>query len=373
MLFRSRAAAVLVMAACSPSSKPPVTNDAAGDSGVDAGPPPPCSPFTVMLPIVSFTEAPVWTGSDYLVLSQQQPGVLQRIGNDGTLGATIQVGENMALTGTSVAWTGSTIGIVAKGATTRDLVRLKLDGSALGTTTIAPFSNLYDSMHIAWAGDRFVIAWMDMDAQTAYLEEFSADGVPGTAYSVRSASPDSASLIFNIVEAIATNASSYVMQLGNYGSATAVWIVIDRATGSMSHVVAPDKQYYQTNLVTRDSTSFAIYARSALIFRVLESTGLSAGTAVPGGSTFFDVERGATGYHVWSTQVDMTAKTATTSGLDMDLDGNLVSNPVAVTAYPTDQSYGLAGGVSRGNGYATAVEYGPNPNLTMRLVQECLP
>ena len=317
--------------------------------------------------VVSIPRGPVWTGNEYLMLTSWRPGVIQRIGGDGSLGPTIQLAEDVIPAGSSIAWSGDTIAVLAGGEATRDLVRYKLDGTRLGATNIRMTDPAYDSASVVWAGDRYVVAWMNEAAAMAQVQEVSADGVLGTVYTIGSRSPESANIPFNDVRGLVANATAYALELADVNASTKGYVVIDRATGAISTTAAP-QDVAGSQLRERDDSSFGLFGFRE--FYVLDSNGLSAGTPVAINDYVSDMARTDDGYHLWTTASYMTTMTSTSSTLDMDLDGNLLTSPAPVMMYP---SLNGAGGIWRDNGYLTVEDDGAAPDITVRLVQQCTP
>jgi hypothetical protein len=227
-MYRSALVGVVLVACSSPS------NPVAGDGGTDAAPPA-CAPFDITVPGVSWLGHPIWTGSEYLVLTQGNPGgVIQRVNADGTLGSTMNLGIDVLIdTSWPIAWTGSELGVVysvpASNGNDLKLARYSLDGTQISTSTVAEgVPNLLDSRSLIWAGDRYVLAWVAMgNPDIATIEEVSADGVVGTTNSVS----DRGDVIF----ALASTPETHLAIVASYqGGHYPTYVTIDRATGMPS-------------------------------------------------------------------------------------------------------------------------------------------
>jgi hypothetical protein len=277
------------------------------------------------------------------------------------------------ISGAADAWSGSVLGVMVTTSTTKDLVRFAADGTLLGRSTLATNDNLLDTRRLLWAGDRFVLAWIEMSTNTLNVQEASIDGVPGTRYTIHSGSADVGGAPFNIIEGFVANAATYALQLGQYTGGTPTYLLIDRASGQLAHFAAPLSNYDNAQLLERDSTSFGIYAARLLEFHVLDTDGVSATGPTEPAAGVPDVLHTPAGYQAWGFIQNAQPATMTVTRFALDHDGNPLSTPTPTFMYAADQSYSTPGGTSRANGFVTMAEYGSSMSMTVRLVQECAP
>ena len=197
-----------------------------------------CSAFDVSFPSQTIATTMTWTGSEYLVLSSatMDSNTLIRIEGDGTVGSTFTTVPGVVPPGRALAWSGSELGVLS-GATdgTLSLIRYDPDGTKLGATSIAKasFGPGASFPEVAWAGDRFVVTWMD-DVATipaAMLDEVTPDGVARTPVQLVA---NSVNTEINTLDYLAVSSTSYAVTTTYYGSyGTPNITLMDRASGTV--------------------------------------------------------------------------------------------------------------------------------------------
>jgi hypothetical protein len=241
-MYRSLVGVFLV--ACSSPSSP-----------ADA-PPPACAPFDITVQPVSWIGKPIWTGSEYLVLTQRSPGVIQRIGADGTVGSTFSIGADVPDTSWPLAWSGSELGVAYSEASSNGyalkLARYSVDGTQIATSTVADgLAGMLVDRNLRWAGDRYVLAWFSAGNQqqrTLHIEDVSADGVPGT-HAMGAVTEDT-------VFALASSSTTHMA------------IVVNRLGGVFGHYVTVDRPPARC----RNMTSRSAWVARPSLFETMTSS-----------------------------------------------------------------------------------------------------
>jgi hypothetical protein len=378
-MYRSALVGVFLVACSSPSD--PVAGDAAADAAIDA-PPPACVPFDIMVPSVTSLGRPIWTGSEYLVLVQSRPGVMQRIGADGSIGPTFMLGGDvigdLLVRGDPIAWTGSELGVVFSLATGSSnsftLARFAADGTSRGSSTVATgVPNILGAQTLRWADDRYLLGWITMSDATpvATMEEVSADGVAGGVSTV--------SGYGNNLVGLATNAATYLAAISPYNGGTLTFVAIDRATGTISHHAAPHG-VNGTPLVALDH-GFVSFAPEAVLpnnsagpaLELIDATGMATTTMPIPNITVSGIVATPYGYHLVATNSDDATGGFIVQDVDLGADGTPLGAVNVRGMISPGVGFTGATVTSRGNGRLTAWAAGPNNAMTARLIQDCVP
>ena len=358
-MYRSALVGVFLVACSSPSNSvdaPPV--DAA---------PLACAPFDITVQPVKWLDKPIWTGSEYLVLTQRSPGVMQRIGADGTIGPTFSIGTDVPDIAWPIAWTGSELGVVYSEASSNGyalkLAHYSHDGTQLGTSTIADgFSSTVVNSNLRWAGDRYVVAWMS--AGMLNIEDVFPNGVLAT-HAMGVVTEDR---VYALASSPTTDMAVVTNQLGGVRGS---YVTVDRATGAMSqHDVATGVSL--TTLLVRDD-NFIAYSSSgtSAVLQTIDAAGMettSLPVPIPLAS---DMALLPDRFHLVEESNDASGRSI--KDVDVGLDGTQLG-PVNVRAtITTTGSYTSAYVASRGNGVITGWADGPHDAMTARLIQDCDP
>ncbi|HSN28523.1 MAG TPA: hypothetical protein VLT45_19695 [Kofleriaceae bacterium] len=357
-------------------SSPSHAGDANADADAihaDAAAPPPCRAFDITVPVSS--PSPVfWTGSEYLLLSQAQPGVIERISSDGTPGPTFPLGVDVGPF-TPLAWTGSELGVLSASSGGLVLSRFAADGTARGTSTVATgVDNV--ARGLVWAGDRYLAGW-NVPTQSVAIEEIDADGTPAATHLFRSGSPDVGGVSFNTIDAIAATSTTFLVEV-SYNAGTPAYVTIDRASGALAHY-NPRTSFAPTEVLAR-TTDFVFFTDDAdrpsmdgpgLVTLDARATP-TYGPLLPALNAS-DLIAVPSGYRLSTATVDNNTMTYAIQKLDLDPDGAPLGALTQIATAPSNMSFGYPGATFRGNGILTAFEYGPNGAWTQHLIQECLP
>jgi hypothetical protein len=336
-------------------------------------PPPACAPVDITVQPVQHLGRPIWTGSEYLLLTQSRPGVIQRIAADGTLGSTIALGVDVVETSWPIAWSGSELGVIhsvsSPSGVALKLARYSLDGTQLGDTIVADgVPDLLDTRTLVWAGDRYLLGWGAMGSTpTVTIEEISVDGVAATPHTVSSHG--------DAVFALASTGSTDLAVIGTYGPSSDLgsYVVVDRATDTASvhrvsiallseAVVAHEPDFVAYGSVSIGSAALQTVSASGMETSSIPAPDLGAA----------DMIGTSHGYHLAGTSTDMATGDHVID--DVDIAGDGTQGPVNVRAMVAqDGSFVGPFVVSRGNGVATAWASGPTNAMTARLIQDCAP
>ncbi|HEY1557685.1 MAG TPA: hypothetical protein VGF94_22790 [Kofleriaceae bacterium] len=343
--------------------------------------PPPCKPFDLTIPATSPGANVVWTGNEYLLLvagrspiTAQSPtdNVIQVVTSDGQMGsvfATVPLSEGTIWDlARSLAWSGSTLGTLVETMTPApamlQLLRFDGDGKELGTTTLTEAAIQYPQL--VWADDRFVASWLSMNNSQLNIVEISSDGSASAPIVITQGT----GFIFNTLRDFAASSKRYVAVVSDSYLAP-TFVLVDRASHDTS-MVMPVQDAFAVS-TRNDEIAFATGLGTATIFQDVDTSDQQT-TAVqePLGATTAAMVPTASGFGIYGLGVqDPSTMMCNVEFLDVDASGTARGASSTVATFPCEGSFVGPNPVTRDNGYAANVAYGPGPFATQRLIQQC--
>ncbi len=202
--------------------------DDTGDGIIDEGCP--CTELSIQVAAIAMGDGPglAWLGDRYVLAGAftNQGAALRTIDATGVAGAPVTVGSTTAAfsqSGDVVAWSGDELAVVWIDGTTAYFARYDASLSPIGTPLMLDIN--VGSVHVRWAGDRFVADWGLMTNQSVQLVEISHAGVEIS--SVLELGAGAATFVYEIA---ATPTRYLVTYIQMTAVLTAYGILVDRTT-----------------------------------------------------------------------------------------------------------------------------------------------
>ena len=314
---------------------------------------------------------PVWANDQYVLVTSSGPStdtILQTLSSDGKPGPTFAtIGQDVGTMhwfAHPLVWTGSALGVLLRAGTGEPvLVRIDRNGQILGSTKLAVDPNVDDAT-LAWADDRFVVAWVNQRQNQVSLAEVTADGVAMAAQSSTSG-PD-----YNAVSSLVASPTTYAWMIEPISGSPKV-VFLDRASGTFT--TDPTSLSGLPVMTVRDGQFDLIGGGPLTSFQQVDpsgSNGQSVSVQFPGHVT--DVLPTDTGFRLYGVDHSISAPFAIYT-MEIDPTGMPTNQPTMIGMVPDGQSFAGVGAVPRDGGAAAYIAFGQQTSFTQQLIQQCDP
>jgi hypothetical protein len=368
--------------ACSRRTKEAESDALLADALLADAVPPPCAPFDVTIEATTAGNGPVWIGDAYVLvtagafLSPSDPDtgetVMSLVSDTGMPGGVFSsipqsLGYVNSITSDGSNLAACTYTSSSTEPNTLRLIRIGHDGSMLGTTAVASTNVYANDCQVAWAGDRYVVAWQQMESPLElFFQEISSDGTLGALATL------TPSVNLSLADLFTLGVTSTTYGLLVHQQYQTTLVLLDRNTQKAIYYASPIDGW----LAARDPL-FGLVADgigSPVQFLAVDGNGNAmAPVTLAFSGTENAIVATSAGYRIYGESGPIIGS-GSNAVLDIDLDANgSALDQTATVANGSGSNFQGVWAVSRVNGYAAEFGYGGNGAYTQRLVQQCAP